>query len=168
MEMGELTNDGDEWVDHTNLKNICKYTMNKVQMSEIIRTWRFLPPSLCLLEFSFSSWKGAWPFLTLVEQPCLLCSSYNKDTGIFTVPPGGDGLYYLSTYLVLLTGKQANFDMTINAQKLCTAAGDATNGDVSESPGASCSGMARLAEGQCQLHWDTCEQKIIKFFECGC
>ena len=33
--------------------------------------------------------------------PILFISSYNRTTG-FTVPPGGDGVYYFSTYLIYL------------------------------------------------------------------
>ena len=32
--------------------------------------------------------------------PILFISSYDSTTGVFTVPPGGDGVYYFSTYLI--------------------------------------------------------------------
>ena len=32
--------------------------------------------------------------------PILFISRYDSTTGVFTVPPGGDGVYYFSTYLI--------------------------------------------------------------------
>ena len=32
--------------------------------------------------------------------PILFISSYDSTTGLFTVSPGGDGVYYFSTYLI--------------------------------------------------------------------
>ena len=33
--------------------------------------------------------------------PILFISSYNSTTGVFRVPPGGDGVYYFSVYVLV-------------------------------------------------------------------
>ena len=35
-----------------------------------------------------------------ISLPILFISSYDNTTGVFTVPAGGDGVYYFSTYLI--------------------------------------------------------------------
>ena len=35
-----------------------------------------------------------------ISLPMLFISSYDSTTGVFTVPPGGVGVYYFSTYLI--------------------------------------------------------------------
>ena len=39
---------------------------------------------------------------------------YDSTTGIFTVPSGGAGLYYFSTYLGVSVSEYALFDMVVN------------------------------------------------------
>ena len=75
---------------------------------------------------------------------------YNSFTGAFTVPTGGDGLYYFSTYLLVNYGEAARFNIRVNGANLCTAFGDANNngGDVQQ---ATCSGLAQLSEGTFDL-----------------
>ena len=47
--------------------------------------------------------------------------SYNSTNGTFTVPPGGDGYYYFSTYFVVWFYKYAVIDIQRNGKTLCTA-----------------------------------------------
>ena len=45
---------------------------------------------------------------------------YNRTTGSFTVPPGGDGYYYFSSHLLFTNGEYGRFDIRINGEVLCT------------------------------------------------
>ena len=45
---------------------------------------------------------------------------YAITTRTFTVPPGGDGYYYLSTYLLGINGENSHFDIQMNGKILCT------------------------------------------------
>ena len=75
---------------------------------------------------------------------------YNSATGAFTVPPGGDGLYYFSTYLLTYFGEYGLFTIRVNGANLCTAFGDNSyNGDDVQQ--ATCSGLAQLSEGTSDL-----------------
>ncbi len=78
----------------------------------------------------------------------MLGFSYDPESGAFTIPPGGDGLYYFSTYLLSDDGEIGYFDLTVNDGGLiCTAVGDHSDnpGDFSQ---AACSGLAQLVEGE--------------------
>ena len=46
---------------------------------------------------------------------------YNNTSGSFKVPPGGDGFYYFSVYLLVLQSHVTVFDIAINEQIICTA-----------------------------------------------
>ena len=46
---------------------------------------------------------------------------YDNTTGMFTVPPGGEGYYYFSTYLFVVLGEWGRFGIQINGELLCTA-----------------------------------------------
>ena len=70
---------------------------------------------------------------------CYYCR-YNSRTGVFTVPDGGAGLYYMSTYLVSDHGKYARFIMYRNNEGLCCI-----HEDFNESPGDSGSGSCSVA-----------------------
>ncbi len=74
-------------------------------------------------------------------------SRYNGNTGIFTVPPGGAGLFYLSTYLLVDDGEKGVFDMLVNGNKVCTAYADHNDGGDWDYAQAACSGLAWLKEG---------------------
>ena len=66
---------------------------------------------------------------------------------MFTVPTGGDGLYYFSTHLVVWPGEVATFHILLNVgDMLCTAYGDHNNGD-NDHQTATCSAIVDVVEG---------------------
>ncbi len=78
---------------------------------------------------------------------------YNPLTATFTVPPGGDGLYYFSTFFSVDSGQYAEFEVTTNGNSICRAFGDNdSNGDWDYAQ-ATCSGLARLVEGTEDIYW---------------
>ncbi len=77
-----------------------------------------------------------------------VCFRYDPATGIFTVPSGGDGLYYFSTYLSVASGHYAGFNIRVNGEILCTAFGDNNYNGADDYPQATCSVLTQLAEGQ--------------------
>ncbi len=79
---------------------------------------------------------------------------YNPDTSTFTVPPGGDGLYYFSTFLLVDDGEYAEFEVTINGNRFCRALGDNSSGP--EAPQATCSALAHLVEGNVDTKQSVC------------
>ena len=69
--------------------------------------------------------------------PILFISSYESTTGLFTVPPGGDGVYYFSTYLYVDDGEYGVFDMRLNDDDICiTRPDDNSNGASDYTPGS--------------------------------
>ena len=88
---------------------------------------------------------------------------------MFTVPPGGDGLYYFSTYLLIDDGDLAYFNLVVNDDDiLCTAYGDHDSAGEDYSQ-AACSAMAQLNEGSFFVHsnslkaWHSSFQVIRKW-----
>ena len=72
---------------------------------------------------------------------------YDSTTGIFTVPPGGDGFYYFATYLLVQADEWARFEIRINGEVLCTA--DTSQYDTPSDAGqAACSGAIYATEGR--------------------
>ena len=82
----------------------------------------------------------------ICRRNCLYSCRYDPSTGIFTVPPGGDGLYYFSTYLLVDDGEVGYFNIRVNGEVLCSAVADETAGG--DYPQAICSGLAQLTEGK--------------------
>ena len=74
------------------------------------------------------------------------CYRYNSTTGIFTVPPGGDGLYYFSVFFVVNADVRASFDMEVNGEYICTTTADQTENTNNEEPN-SCSALYYVMEG---------------------
>ena len=66
---------------------------------------------------------------------------------MFTVPPGGDGVYYFSTYLLAQNAEYGRFDMRLNDDIICTAFADHyTSGDSDYAQGA-CSAIVDAIAG---------------------
>ena len=71
--------------------------------------------------------------------------SYDITTGTFTVPTGGDGYYYFSTFFVVRLYEYARFDIKINGETLCTAY---TDQEIPSDDGqAACSAAVFAMEG---------------------
>ena len=70
---------------------------------------------------------------------------YNIETGTFTVPPGGGGLYFFYTNLWSVNAESAIFQIRVNGGAQCRAESSADNvGDE-----AACGIPLVLAEGKC-------------------
>ena len=75
-----------------------------------------------------------------------ICCSYDETTGAFTVPLGGDGLYYLSIYILVQGGENAEFNIVVNGVIVCTGYGDESAGG-SDQPTALCSAVVDVVAG---------------------
>ena len=88
----------------------------------------------------------------LVEKECttsltiLFISSYDSKTGVFTVPPGGDGVYYFSNYLFIQWLEYGYFDMMLNDKAICAIDPENTE-SRDENAAASCSAVVRVTAG---------------------
>ena len=76
--------------------------------------------------------------------------SYDSTTGVFTVPPGGDGIYYFSVYLLVQYSELGLFDTRLNNDVICTADGDHDDGGF-DYPAASCSAVMNVIAGNIDL-----------------
>ena len=76
-----------------------------------------------------------------------LTFSYDSTTGLFTVPPGGDGIYYFSTYLLAQQGELGRVDLMLNDDIMCSTLPDRNNGDLDYAPG-SCSAVVDVVAGK--------------------
>ena len=72
---------------------------------------------------------------------------YDSTTGTFTVPSGGDGFYYFSTYLVGDSQEDPFFEIQINGETMCTALGDVSQSDNGDYSHMSCSAIGLVVEG---------------------
>ena len=70
---------------------------------------------------------------------------------MFTVPSGGDGLYYFSTYLLIGGGESAYFNIKVNDVIVCSAWGDESTNSGSDFPQATCSAVVDVTEGKLNL-----------------
>ena len=63
------------------------------------------------------------------------------------MPPGGDGFYYFSVYLLVDDDISVAFDVEINGQLICTVYSDLTESPSSDTEATSCNGVANALEG---------------------
>ena len=73
-------------------------------------------------------------------------SRYSISTGTFTVPPGGDGFYYLTTYLLVEAAELGRFDIHFNGEMICNA--HAQTYDTLNEITSSCSAIVYGTEGK--------------------
>ena len=76
-----------------------------------------------------------------------LGNGYNSETGEFTVPPGGAGVYFLYFYTLIGLGEFSKLTVALNGDDLCIAYGDHDT-IASDWPAASCGAVAILNEGE--------------------
>ena len=68
------------------------------------------------------------------------------------MPPGLDGVYYFSTYLLVQGGEYARFDIRLNDDIICTANPDHSNSGGSDRAPGSCSAVVDVVAGKyCSL-----------------
>ena len=72
---------------------------------------------------------------------------YKSKTGAFTVPSGGDGFYYFSTYLLVDSDEWGRFGIQINGDVLCTVQMDQQSTATDEGQ-AACSAATYATEGR--------------------
>ena len=63
------------------------------------------------------------------------------------MPPGGNGVYSFSMYLLFEEGERAFFNMMLNDQTICIASGDNDSNGVGYSTTGSCSAVVRVDAG---------------------
>ena len=63
------------------------------------------------------------------------------------MPPGGDGFYYFSTYLLVESGEMGRFDIEFNGEIVCTAYAEQRD-MPSDDIGTSCSAIVYANEGK--------------------
>ena len=74
-----------------------------------------------------------------------LSNGYDITTGVFTVPPGGEGLYYFYAHFFYEVSQFARFNVLVNGNIRCTTAeSDVNSGDYGSS---SCAVTTVLQEG---------------------
>ena len=71
---------------------------------------------------------------------------YDQETGVFTVPPGGDGFYFFSFYALTDDGEVSTFDVRLNDDPICAAYADSTAAG-SDYDQATCTAVVYTAEG---------------------
>ena len=65
---------------------------------------------------------------------------------MFTVPAGGDGVYYFSTYVLVYVGEWGRFNMVLNDDVICTAFPDHDNSGGGDWAPGSCSAVVDVVE----------------------
>ena len=93
--------------------------------------------------------------------PTYISCSYDSSTGVFTVPPGGDGLYYFSTYLLIDFGEVAVFNIVVNDVIVCSVYGDESSNSGTDNPQVTCSAVVDVTEGRVLFIFQ--EMKSVQF-----
>ena len=66
---------------------------------------------------------------------------------MFTVPPGGDGFYYFSVYLLVQDAETGSFEIQLNGEVVCMAHSQQTDSTTDET-NTSCGAVAFGTEGK--------------------
>ena len=61
--------------------------------------------------------------------------------------PGGDGIYYFSTFLYVSPSEYGAFDMLLNDDIICTTRPDHDDPDSIDYPSGSCSAVVNVVAG---------------------
>ena len=64
------------------------------------------------------------------------------------MPPGGDGIYYFSTYMLVQLGETARFDMVLNGDVICTTFPDHDFSGSNDHASGSCSAIVDAVAGE--------------------
>ena len=72
---------------------------------------------------------------------------YDSSSGVFTVPLGGDGFYYFSTYLTGDDGEFAHFSIELNNDVICSTFLDTNDNGVGDAAAGSCSAVVDVVAG---------------------
>ena len=83
----------------------------------------------------------------LTNSLVLVLCRYNSTTGTFTVPVGGDGLYYFSVHLTIWLYQTSTFDLKINGETICSALGEVYHPTLPDVSTASCATIASATAG---------------------
>ena len=75
---------------------------------------------------------------------------YDNTTGTFTVPSGGDGFYYFSTYLLVQGGEYGDFEIQVNGERMCTAVMQ-QHDSPNDAGQAACSAATYVTEGMKEI-----------------
>ena len=112
--------------------------------------WRWILLLLCLLFTDTTTQLGhlQCPLVEMYTITSLfIVYRYDRTTGTFTVPSGGDGFYYFSVYFVVIFFKSAAFDIQINGEVLCTAFTEEHQQAQPDYGQAACSAASSVTEG---------------------
>ena len=74
-------------------------------------------------------------------------SRYNNTVGTFTVPPGGDGLYFFHINFFVQDQEIANFVMRRNGGGICRVVSDMDQIGVNDNTMVSCTTIDLVNEG---------------------
>ena len=77
----------------------------------------------------------------------LFISSYDSTTGIFTIPPGGDGIYYFSINLQGDDDEYGIFEIRLNDGAICATRPDLSGSVANDYPSGSCSAVVDATAG---------------------